>query len=109
MAAGEAAQVRGGDVQAGPRQRDALGADRGLRAGPLAGPERRVDQPGCDRAGGSRRGGRAGRGLDLGGDLLLADGHRIQPARDGEQMLGGRAADAGAGHPQDLAGPEPPP
>ncbi len=75
----------------------------------LLAPQRRVDQPGHDRAGGSRRGGRAGRGLELGDNLVLTDSHRIQPAGDTEQVLGGRTADPGAGHPQDLAGPEPPP
>ena len=108
MAGGEPAQVRGGEVEAGPGQRDALGADRGLRAGPLAGPQRRVDQAGEGSAGGSRRGGRAGRGLDLGDDLVLTDGHRVQPARDREQVLGGRAADPDPGHPQDVAGLGPP-
>jgi len=41
-------------------------------------------------------------------DLVLTDGHRIQPARDQEQVLGGRTADPDAGQPQDLAGPDPP-
>ena len=45
------AQMRGREVQAGPGQRDAFGADRGLRAGPLAGPKRRVDQPGDETDG----------------------------------------------------------
>jgi len=102
LAGGEPAQVPGGEVEAGPGQRDAFGADRGLRPGPLAGPQRRVDQAGDDRPGGSRRAGRAGRVLDLGDDLVLTDGHRIQPARHREQVLGGRAADPGAGQPQDL-------
>jgi len=83
-------------------------ADRGLRPGPLAGPQRRVDQAGDDRAGGSRRAGRAGRVLDLGDDLVLTDGHRIQPARDREQVLGGRAADPDGGQAQDLACPDRP-
>jgi hypothetical protein len=109
MAAGEAAQVRGGDVQAGPGQRDALGADRGLRAGPLTGPQRRVDQLGDGRAAGSRRGGRAGGFLDLGDNLFLANGHRIKPAGDREQVLGGRAAVADAGYLEDLAEREPAP
>jgi len=108
VAGGEPAQVRGGEVQAGPGEGDAFGADRGLGAGPLAGPQRRVDQAGDDRSGGSRRRGRAGRILDLGDDLILTDGHRIQPARDREQVLGGRAADPDASQPQDLAGLNPP-
>ena len=99
--------MRGGDVQACPGQRDALGADGGLRAGPLAGPQRRVDQAGDGRAGGPRRGGRAGRGLDLGDDLVLTDGHRVQPACDREQVLGGRAADPDPGRRQHLAGRDP--
>ena len=53
VAGGEAAQVRGGEVQARPGQRDAFGADAGLRAGPFAGPQRRVDQASDGRAGGS--------------------------------------------------------
>ncbi len=102
MAGGEPAQVPGGEIEAGPGQRDAFGADRGLRPGPLAGPQRRVDQAGEGGTGGSRRAGRAARVLDLGNDLVLTDGHRIQPARDREQVLGGHAADADAGQPQDL-------
>ena len=108
MAGGEPAQAPGGEVEAGPGERDAFGADRGLRPGPLAGPQRRVDQAGDDRAGGFRRAGRAGRVLDLGDDLVLTDGHRIQPARDREHVLGGRAADPDAGQPQDLAFLDPP-
>ena len=101
--------MRGGHIQAGPGQRDALGTDGGLRAGPLACPQRRVDQPGDGGAAGSGRDGRAGRGLDLGDDLFLANGHRIQPARDREQVLGGRAADSDTGYWEDLVDREPPP
>ena len=63
---------------------------------------------GDGRAGGASGGGRPGRALDLGHDLPLTDGHRIQPAGDGEQVLGGRAADADAGRPEDLAALNPP-
>jgi hypothetical protein len=102
VAAGEPAQVRGGEVQADPGQRDALGADRGLRAGPLTGLKGRVNQAGDGRAGGAGSGGRADRSLDLGDDLILADGHRVQPARDREQVLRDRAAKPDPGHRHDL-------
>ena len=107
VAGSEAAQVRGGEVQARSGQRDAFGADAGLRAGPFAGPQRRVDQASDGRAGGPRRGGRAGRGLDLGDDLVLTDGHRVKTARDREKVLGGRAADPDPGHRQHLVGRDP--
>src|SRR5450755_2173191 len=55
IAARQAAQVRVGEVQAGPGERDTFGADRGLGAGPLADPQRRVDQAGDGGAGGARR------------------------------------------------------
>ncbi|MEN3356290.1 MAG: hypothetical protein V7637_272 [Mycobacteriales bacterium] len=100
IAGGEPAEVRGGEVQAGPGEGDAFGADRGLRAGPLAHPQGRVDQAGDGRAGGARARGRPGRGLDLRDDLVLADGHRVQPAGDREHVLGDGGAGADAGHPQ---------
>jgi hypothetical protein len=103
-----AGYVRLGEVEAGPGQRDAGGADRGLCAGPLARPQRRVNQAGDDGTGSPRLGGAPGRALDLGHDLLLADRHRVQPARDREQMLRGRAVDVDAGHPRDVARGQPP-
>ena len=65
-------------------------------------------QRGDDGTGGPRSGGCPGGGLDLGDDLVLTDGHRIQPARDREQVLGGRAADPDGGQAQDLACPDRP-
>jgi hypothetical protein len=109
VAVGEAAgQVRLGEVEPGLGERDAGGADRGLRAGPLAGPERRVHQGDQDGAGRPRLGGGPGGGLDLGDDLVLADRHRVQPARDREQMPGGRAAEADAGRLKHIVDGDPP-
>ena len=107
IAACQAAQVRAGEVQASPGERDTFRADRGLGAGPFAGPQRRVDQAGDGGAGGARRGGRPGGPFDLGDNLVFANGHRIQPARDREQMLSGRAADVDAGHPRDVSRRQP--
>ena len=94
--------MRGGEIQASPGQRDAFGADRGLCAGPLAGSKRRVDQARDGRAGSACRVGRRDRGLDLGDDLILTDGHRVQAARDREQVLSGRAAAQDPCRPHDL-------
>jgi len=49
---------------------------------PLAGSKRRVQKAGEDGSGGPRLGGRPGGALDLRDDLVLPDGHRVQPTRD---------------------------
>jgi hypothetical protein len=45
MAGGELVQVRTGEFEAGPDQRDAFVADGGLCAGLLAGPQRGIIRP----------------------------------------------------------------
>jgi hypothetical protein len=74
VATSEPAQLHGGDLEASPSEGDAFRADRGLRAGLLAGPKRGVDQAGDGRSGGSRRCGRTVCGLDLGDDLVQPAG-----------------------------------
>ncbi len=81
------AELGAGVRDADPDQRAAGLVDRGLGAGPLADPQRVLDELVQDAAGGAGLLRQGQRGADLTDDLALADDHRVQPARDAEQVL----------------------
>ena len=75
----EVAEVALGELDGDRGDRDALLADGGLGAGPLAGRERAAEHPVEDRAGGALDQRQLVGPLHLALDLGLADDHRVEP------------------------------
>ena len=85
-AAGDVAAVAGGPVEGGADQRRRGAVDVGLGAGALADPERLLEQHVEGRADGAELLAEPERVAGLAEDLALADGHRVEPGRDLEQV-----------------------
>ena len=97
-----------GEVGAERHERVGSRAERRLLPHPASGARRRVEEPGQRRAGGALGLGAPQRLAHLGVDLRLAEDHRVEPARDGEQVIGRVALPVGVHRVGEFVGGDPP-